>query len=102
MAAIVASKVKRIRKQRDADSQQNLRTAVGNSQNINRGKGDPEFENNGDVSPSPYQRQVTNSTVDDISKLIIDRLLKLKTKTVVNNSTIVPFENKVLCEDNII
>ena len=71
MAAIVASKVKRIRKQRDADSQQNLRTAaIGNFQNTanNRGRGgDSEFENGGgDISPSSIldkrtliQRQVT-------------------------------------------
>ena len=71
MAAIVASKVKRIRKQRDADSQQNLRTAaIGNSQNNanNRGRGgDLEFEGaGGDISPSSIldkrtliQRQVT-------------------------------------------
>ena len=47
MAAIVASKVKRIRKQRDADSQQNLRTAA-----IQRGRGDSLFENGGEASPS--------------------------------------------------
>ena len=54
MAAIVASKVKRIRKQRDADSQQNLRTAVihGNSQINSRGRGDSLFENGGEASPS--------------------------------------------------
>ena len=75
MAAIVASKVKRIRKQRDADSQQNLRTAaIGNSQNTtnNRGRGgDSEFENGGgDISPSSIldkrtliQRQVTRRTL---------------------------------------
>ena len=68
MAAIVASKVKRIRKQRDADSQQNLRTAVvhGNSQLNSRGRGDSLFENGGEASPSSIkdkqnvvQRQVT-------------------------------------------
>ena len=68
MAAIVASKVKRIRKQRDADSQQNLRTTVvhGNSQFNSRGRGDSLFENGGEASPSSIkekqnvvQRQVT-------------------------------------------
>ena len=83
MAAIVASKVKRIRKQRDADSQQNLRTAVGNSQTTNRGRGDPEFENTGDVSPSSaldkrtlIQRQVTKSTEDNNSNSKTDHLIK--------------------------
>ena len=78
MAAIVASKVKRIRKQRDADSQQNLRTAaIGNSQNTtnNRGRGgDSEFESGGgDISPSSIldkrtliQRQVTRGGWFDI------------------------------------
>jgi hypothetical protein len=67
MAAIVASKVKRLRKQREAEeSQQNLRTAVGNSEINNRGRGDSEFENGGEGSPSSIldkrklvQRQVT-------------------------------------------
>ena len=72
MAAIVASKVKRIRKQRDADSQQNLRNAVGNSQarEIRGRGGDQEFENNGDISPSSIldkrtliHRQVNQSYV---------------------------------------
>ena len=81
MAAIVASKVKRLRKQRDADSQQNLRTAVGNSQTNNRGRGDAEFENTGDVSPSSMldkrtliQRQVTQSEMGELSKSKIDHL----------------------------
>ena len=68
MAAIVASKVKRIRKQRDADSQQNLRNAIHNNSQINsRGRGDSLFENGGEASPASIrdkqnvkQRQVTN------------------------------------------
>ena len=72
MAAIVASKVKRIRKQRDADSQQNIRTTVGNPQTNNRARADSEFENEGEVSPSSIldkrklvQRQVTTNLGDD-------------------------------------
>ena len=87
MAAIVANKVKRIRKQRDADSQQNLRTAVGHSQINNRGRGDPEFENGGEVSPSSIldkrtlvQRQVTTNLREDCLKKKIIYSLKLKVK----------------------
>ena len=87
MAAIVANKVKRIRKQRDADSQQNLRTAVGHSQINNRGRGDPEFENGGEVSPSSIldkrtlvQRQVTTNLREDCLKKKNIYSLKLKAK----------------------
>ena len=55
MAAIVANKVKRLRKQRDAESQLNVRitAAVGNVQNTgNRRRSDLGFEDSGEQSPS--------------------------------------------------
>ena len=75
MAAIVANKVKRIRKQRDADSQQNIRTTAGIPQTNNRARADSEFENEGEVSPSSIldkrklvQRQVTTNLGNDFLK----------------------------------
>ncbi len=50
MAAIVASKVKRIRKQRENESQLNIRTAVGNTPTRRRTDLGPE--DSGDLSPA--------------------------------------------------
>ena len=55
MAAIVANKVKRLRKQRDAESQLNVRTtaAAGNVQNAgNHRRSELGFDDSGGESPS--------------------------------------------------
>ena len=96
MAAIVASKVKRIRKQRDADSQQNLRTVVGNTQINNRGRGDSEFENGGELSPSSImdkralvQRQVTTH----LRKVFLNNSYNLKPKV----EKYIPYNSIINC-----